>query len=79
MGWQFQWGGDWQPTPAPALGDTIRDALAFCARRLPEGLALRLQAALETTGNFYTRDRVGEVLQLYAPSQGLAAHIRYGD
>ncbi|MBT8411561.1 MAG: hypothetical protein KJP02_07180, partial [Octadecabacter sp.] len=79
LGWQFAWGEDWQPTPAPELGDTTRDAIGFCARRLPDGLGQRLQTALDTEGSLFMRDGVGETVMIYAPAHGLAARIRFGD
>jgi len=78
-GWQFRWGGAWQPTPAAALGDTTRDALGYCGQYFSDDLNARLLAAISAPGSWYSRDRVGETLHLYSRPQGLAARIRYGD
>lgn len=78
-GWQLAWGGPWQPTPAPALGDTTRDALSFCSRYWPDGVTDRLQRALAEPGSYFERDGVGETLLIWSPPQRIAARVRYGD
>ena len=76
--WLEEFGGNWLPTPAPALGDSTRDALDFCAPQIgPE--AEDLKAALATPGAWFIRDMVGETVRIYAPSVRLAARVRYGD
>jgi hypothetical protein len=78
-GWEFVWGGDWQPTPAEPLGDTTRDAVGTCAERLGAGTSARLETALSEPGSWYVRDSVGETVHVYSAAQRLAARIRYGD
>ncbi len=79
LGWQYQFGGDWKPTPAPLLGETTRDALEFCRRYWSAELYTELKFALGSSGSWFDRDRVGETLYIYAPRQRLAARIRFGD
>ncbi|MBO9477358.1 hypothetical protein J7382_07420 [Shimia sp. R11_0] len=79
MGWQFAFGGDWKPTPSPALGNSTRNALGFCSHDFSKELVAELQRIMTTTGAWYSRDRVGETLYIYAPEPRLAARIRFGD
>jgi hypothetical protein len=78
-GWEFAYGDEWQPTPAPSLGDTTRDAIDFCQRYWESDVTDALVMGLASPGGWYSRDAVGETVDLYAPAHGIAAHIRYGD
>ncbi|PID37470.1 MAG: hypothetical protein CR993_00215 [Rhodobacterales bacterium] len=77
-GWFLRFGGDWQPTPAPPLSGTTRDALAFCAQYWPE-IGTKLVWALNEPGNWVIRGLAGETLFVYSTQHKLAARIRYGD
>ncbi|WP_188569638.1 hypothetical protein [Cribrihabitans marinus] len=79
LGWRYQFGGNWRPTPAPKLGDTTRDALSFCSRYWSGPLAEELNAALKSPGSWFDRGAVGATLFIYAPDQRLAARIRFDD
>lgn len=79
LGWQYEFGGDWLPTPAAPLRDTTRNAVAFCAQYWPVALGREIETALAGPGAWYSRDAVGETVYLYAPKQRLAARIRFGD
>ncbi|MCG7622379.1 hypothetical protein MHM97_03275 [Epibacterium sp. Ofav1-8] len=79
LGWQYQFGGDWSPTPAAPLKATTRDALEFCGKYWPTELYTALKYARDSAGSWFDRDRIGETLYLYAPRQRLAARIRFGD
>ncbi|WP_154667861.1 hypothetical protein [Leisingera caerulea] len=79
LGWQYEFGGSWQKTPAPPLGENTRDSVQFCSKYWPAELTRELQAALYTHGAWYSRDRVGETLFIFAPHRRLAARIRFGD
>ncbi len=72
-------GGNWTPTPLAEPGETTRDALGFCSRYWPEDVVKRVTRAAEQPGGWAIRGPVGETVFLYAPQQGLAARIRYGD
>jgi hypothetical protein len=78
-GWEFAWGGDWQPTPAAPLGDTTRDAVDACTPHFDPDTAARLAVALSEPGSWYVRDAVGETVHIHSVPQGVAARIRYGD
>jgi hypothetical protein len=77
--WQLAYGGNWQPTPAPPLGDTTRDAIDACRDKWDPNTANRIETALATPGAWFSRDSVGEPVHLYAPNAGIAARVRYGD
>ncbi|MBT0956211.1 hypothetical protein IV417_02330 [Alphaproteobacteria bacterium KMM 3653] len=77
--WYLSFGTDWKLTPAPELGDTTRDAIDSCSGYWRDDLGAELQAILDRPGAWYDRDAVGETVVIYAPADGLAARIRYGD
>lgn len=77
--WQLAFGGDWFPTPGPPLGDTTRDALGACADRWSAEVRSSVLAAASSPGGWIARDAVGETVYLYAPRQGIAARVRFGD
>lgn len=77
--WWLAFGGGWEATPMPPVGDTTRDALAFCGRYWDDDVNLRLAAATAQAGSWYVRDDVGETVFVYSLPQRLAARVRFGD
>ena len=78
--WDMGFGEDgWQPSPAPALGDTTRDAIASCEQEWPDGLGDRLRDVLDRPGSFFIRDLIGEDVEIWSAPARLAARLRYGD
>jgi hypothetical protein len=72
-----EFGGSWRPTPLPTTGPRGRDLLTVCQPYLTADLVDMIREAIETPGSYVVRDWLGGKLQVYSPTQGFAASIRF--
>ncbi|MBL9072507.1 hypothetical protein [Tabrizicola sp.] len=70
-----RFGGNWRPSPLSSAPPATPDLIDMCGD-LIDGFSRRsLQQALSEPGAFFIRDWKNNVLQIYAPKAGLAAHL----
>jgi hypothetical protein len=72
-----RFGGSWRSTPlteGPALSV---DIMTTCGVALDPVTRLKLENALSERGAYVIRDWKNDVLQIYAPKRGIAAHLLY--
>ena len=74
----FEFGGRWRETPERIRLAAARDLLETCSHLADPELLLFLHDALGQPGNFVIRDWREGVLQIYAPTVGLAAYMSFG-
>lgn len=72
-----RFGGNWRATPISGVPPLEEGLLEACDRRLDSVTRQKLWTALAEPGAFVIRDWKNDVLQVYAPQIGLAAHLSY--
>lgn len=75
---RFEFGGRWRETPERIKLAAAPDHLETCSHLADPELLLYLHDALGQPGNFVIRNWREGVLQIYAPTVGLAAYMSFG-
>jgi hypothetical protein len=72
-----RFGGSWRSTPLTGGPPLSVDILTTCGVGLDPVIRKNLEEALSERGSFVISDWKNDVLQVYAPERGIAAHLLY--
>ncbi len=75
---RFVIGGRWRETPERMKLAAAPDLLETCGHLIDHNILPYLTTALDKPGNFVIRDWRDGVLQIYAPTEGIAAYLSFG-